>query len=66
VDPHSLTETFVALKLSIDSWRWADVPFYIRTGKRSPKRITEICIQFRKPRSSFFAIPQSTNLRETL
>jgi len=48
VDPHSLTETFVALKLSIDNWRWADVPFYLRTGKRLPKRITEICIQFRK------------------
>jgi glucose-6-phosphate 1-dehydrogenase len=42
------TETFVALKLSIDNWRWADVPFYIRTGKRLPSRVTEIAIQFRR------------------
>jgi glucose-6-phosphate 1-dehydrogenase len=48
VDPHSNTETFVALKLAIDNWRWADVPFYIRTGKRLPKRVTEIVIQFRR------------------
>ncbi|HZL56903.1 MAG TPA: glucose-6-phosphate dehydrogenase [Bryobacteraceae bacterium] len=48
VDPHSNTETFVALKLSLDNWRWADVPFYIRTGKRLPKRVTEIVIQFRR------------------
>ena len=48
VDPHSNTETFVALKLLIDNWRWADVPFYIRTGKRLPKRVTEIAIQFRR------------------
>ncbi len=44
----SHTETFVALKLMIDNWRWADVPFYIRTGKRLPKRVTEIAIQFRR------------------
>jgi len=44
----SHTETFVALKLSLDNWRWADVPFYIRTGKRLPKRVTEIAIQFRR------------------
>lgn len=48
VSPASNTETFVALKLSIDNWRWADVPFYIRTGKRLPKRVTEIAIQFRR------------------
>jgi glucose-6-phosphate 1-dehydrogenase len=48
VAPASNTETFVALKLSIDNWRWADVPFYIRTGKRLPKRVTEIAIQFRR------------------
>ncbi|MDQ3911106.1 MAG: glucose-6-phosphate dehydrogenase [Actinomycetota bacterium] len=46
VSPDSLTETFVALKLFIDNWRWAGVPFYIRTGKRLPKRTTEIAIQF--------------------
>ncbi|HWE51591.1 MAG TPA: glucose-6-phosphate dehydrogenase [Bryobacteraceae bacterium] len=48
VDPHSNTETFVALKLAVDNWRWADVPFYIRTGKRMPRRETEIVIQFRR------------------
>ena len=48
VDPRSNTETFVALKLAVDNWRWADVPFYVRTGKRMPKRLTEIAIQFRR------------------
>ncbi len=48
VSADSKTETFVALKLSIDNWRWADVPFYIRTGKRMSKRATEIAIQFRR------------------
>lgn len=48
VDRESNTETFVALKLSIDNWRWADVPFYVRTGKRLNKRATEIAIQFRR------------------
>jgi glucose-6-phosphate 1-dehydrogenase len=38
----------VALKLAIDNWRWADVPFYIRTGKRLAKRVTEVAIQFRR------------------
>jgi glucose-6-phosphate 1-dehydrogenase len=47
VAPESRTETFVALKLNIDNWRWAGVPFYIRTGKRLAKRHTEITIQFR-------------------
>jgi glucose-6-phosphate 1-dehydrogenase len=48
VAPDSNTETFVAVKLMIDSWRWADVPFYLRTGKRLAKRVTEIAIQFRR------------------
>ncbi len=48
VDAHSNTETFVALKLMLDNWRWADVPFYVRTGKRLPRRVTEIVIQFRR------------------
>jgi glucose-6-phosphate 1-dehydrogenase len=48
VAPESRTETFVALKLLIDNWRWADVPFYIRTGKRLPTRVTEIAIQFKR------------------
>jgi glucose-6-phosphate 1-dehydrogenase len=48
VAPESQTETFVALKLQIDNWRWAGVPFYLRTGKRLAKRATEIVIQFRR------------------
>ncbi len=44
----SQTETFVAAKLLIDNWRWADVPFHIRTGKRMPRRVTEIAINFRR------------------
>lgn len=48
VNPESNTETFVALKLSIDNWRWGGVPFYLRTGKRMPKRTTEIAIHFRR------------------
>jgi glucose-6-phosphate 1-dehydrogenase len=48
VAPDSKTETFVALKLSIDNWRWADVPFYLRTGKSLARRVTEISIQFKR------------------
>ena len=48
VDPASRTETFVALKLNVDNWRWADVPFYLRTGKRLPAHATEIAIQFKR------------------
>jgi glucose-6-phosphate 1-dehydrogenase len=48
VDPLSETETFVAARLLIDDWRWSGVPFYVRTGKRLPKRSTEIAIQFRE------------------
>jgi len=45
----SLTETFAALRLFVDSWRWAGVPFYIRAGKRLPKRATELRVQFKRP-----------------
>jgi glucose-6-phosphate 1-dehydrogenase len=48
VSPTSKTETFVAAKLLIDNWRWAGVPFYLRTGKRLAKRTTEIMIEFRR------------------
>ncbi|MFZ0958661.1 MAG: glucose-6-phosphate dehydrogenase [Candidatus Sulfotelmatobacter sp.] len=48
VPPDSRTETFVAMKLLIDNWRWADVPFYLRTGKRMTARSTQIVIQFRR------------------
>jgi hypothetical protein len=48
VKPESATETFVAMKLAIDNWCWAEVPFYLRTGKRLPKRVTEIAVQFKR------------------
>lgn len=48
VAPQSTTETFVALKLHVDNWRWAGVPFYLRTGKRLAKRVTEITIHFKR------------------
>jgi len=47
VSQESTTETYVAIKLYIDNWRWAQVPFYLRAGKRMPKRLTEISLQFR-------------------
>ena len=48
VDPQSETETFIAARLTIDDWRWSGVPFYLRMGKRLPKRATEIAIQFKE------------------
>jgi glucose-6-phosphate 1-dehydrogenase len=48
VNPESKTETFVALRLRVDNWRWADVPFYVRVGKRLPKSGTEISVHFKK------------------
>lgn len=47
VDPNSFVETFAALKIHVDNWRWAGVPFYIRSGKRLPKRCTEIAVTFK-------------------
>jgi glucose-6-phosphate 1-dehydrogenase len=48
VAPDSLTETYVAAKLYVDNWRWADTPFYVRVGKRLPRRETTIAIQFKR------------------
>ena len=54
VPPNSTTETFVAMRLMIDNWRWAGVPFYLRTGKRLPKRVTEVAIQFKSAPLTLF------------
>ena len=65
VNPESHVDTFVALKLEIQNWRWADVPFYLRTGKRLPRRATEIAIQFKLPPLMLFgesATPPEPNL----
>jgi len=48
VNPKSNTETYAAVKFLIDNWRWAEVPFYLRSGKRLPKRVIEVAIQFRR------------------
>jgi glucose-6-phosphate 1-dehydrogenase len=54
VDPDSSTESFAAVKLFVDNWRWQEVPFYLRTGKRLPTRISQVLIQFRPvPHQSF-------------
>jgi glucose-6-phosphate 1-dehydrogenase len=55
------TETYVALKLAIDNWRWSGVPFYLRTGKRMAKRITEIAIKFKAPPALLF---QQTGVKQ--
>ena len=62
----SRTETFVALRLKLDSWRWAGVPFYLRTGKRLPKRTTEIAIQFHRPPLQIFKRVSPTPLASNL
>ncbi len=54
VAPDSTTETFVALKLEVDNWRWAGTPFYLRTGKRLPKRETEISVTFKRAPLALF------------
>ncbi|MGI8507843.1 MAG: glucose-6-phosphate dehydrogenase [Gemmatimonadaceae bacterium] len=54
VDPRSVTPTYAALRLYIDNWRWQGVPFYLRSGKRMPKRCTEIAFEFRTPPNLMF------------
>jgi glucose-6-phosphate 1-dehydrogenase len=63
VDPSSMTETYVAAKLFVDNWRWADTPFYVRTGKRLPRRETTIVIQFKRAPHPPFAEAASEELR---
>jgi glucose-6-phosphate 1-dehydrogenase len=54
VAPNSMTETFAALKLSIENWRWSGVPFYVRTGKRLGRRKTQIAIRFKEAPCALF------------
>jgi len=61
VDPRSHTETFAALKLTMDNWRWAGVPFYLRTGKRLASQYTEVAIQFKRAPKIMF---QDTDVDE--
>jgi glucose-6-phosphate 1-dehydrogenase len=62
----SLTETFVAMKLEIDSWRWAGVPFYVRTGKRMAGRLSEVIIQFRRAPIQMFRQGETALMKPNL
>jgi glucose-6-phosphate 1-dehydrogenase len=55
VNPSSNRETYVAMRVALDNWRWAGVPFYLRTGKRMPKQLTEVAIQFKNPPLNLFS-----------
>ena len=54
VNPDSTTETYVAIKFFVDNWRWSDVPFYVRTAKRMPTKVTEVVIHFKPPHHKIF------------
>jgi glucose-6-phosphate 1-dehydrogenase len=62
ISAHSATETFAALRLSINNWRWQGVPFYIRSGKRMPRRVSEIAVQFKCPPGTIFPQKEGFNL----
>jgi glucose-6-phosphate 1-dehydrogenase len=55
VDPESTTETYAAIKFYVDNWRWKDVPFYVRTAKRMPTKVTEVVIHFKPPHHHIFS-----------
>jgi glucose-6-phosphate 1-dehydrogenase len=59
VNPNSTVETFAAIRLRIENWRWAGVPFYLRSGKRLPQRTTSIVFRFKTPPLSLFAINEA-------
>ena len=62
ISPQSNTETFAAIRLSINNWRWQGVPFYLRSGKRLARRVSEIAIQFKRPPGTLFAENDRFNL----
>ena len=62
IAPNSTTETFTAIRLFINNWRWQGVPFYLRSGKRMPRRVSEIAIQFKKPPGTIFPQREGFNL----
>lgn len=63
VAPHSDTETFVALKLFIDNWRWAGVPIYVRTGKHLPETVLEVIVEFNRPPREVFGATEPNLVR---
>ncbi|MEO6004093.1 MAG: glucose-6-phosphate dehydrogenase [Opitutus sp.] len=62
ISPQSATETFAALRLSINNWRWQGVPFYLRSGKRMARRVSEIAVNFKRPPGTLFAEGEKFNL----
>jgi len=62
INPQSTTETYAAMRLSINNWRWQGVPFYIRSGKCLARRVSEIAIQFKRPPGTLFAESDRFNL----
>lgn len=62
VDDNSLTETYAAIKFYVDNWRWKDVPFYVRTAKRMPTKVTEVVIHFKTPHHHIF---EDTGMNKT-
>ncbi len=66
VDPNSRTETFVAMRLYIDNWRWQGVPFYIRTGKAMPTKVTEIVIHFKPTPHKMFSDAEGKSIPNRL
>jgi glucose-6-phosphate 1-dehydrogenase len=62
IAPESSTETYAALRLSINNWRWQGVPFYLRSGKRLPRRVSEIAIQFKRAPGTIFPQKEGFNL----
>lgn len=63
VAPDSDTETFVAMKLFIDNWRWAGVPIYLRTGKKLPETVLEVIVEFKQPPRALFGKSESNQVR---
>jgi glucose-6-phosphate 1-dehydrogenase len=62
IAPDSFTETYAALRLSINNWRWQGVPFYVRSGKRMPRRVSEIAVQFKRPPGTIVPQKEGFNL----
>ena len=63
VAPQSDTETFVAMKLFIDNWRWAGVPIYLRTGKKMPETVLEVIVEFKQPPRALFGKAETNQVR---
>jgi glucose-6-phosphate 1-dehydrogenase len=66
VAPGSGTPTWAAVRLMVDNWRWQEVPFYLRSGKRMPRRVSEIAIQFRQPPHLMFPLPEGETIAPNL